>query len=151
MSRKLCVFVVAFMLSAPLAASAQDEEDGGPEIFGKQLDVSSGFITTTSGSSSSTTSTISMDEDLLGSRDLRRELLRDRLEHDRAAVADAVALGAGGALGDLAMIFGVPQAERARLGLALRSRRAALLALLAQPAGGAAEADQFMAIVEAAL
>lgn len=151
MSRHLCVCLCVLMSLLPAICIAQDEEGGGPEVFGKQLDVSSGFITTTSGSSSSTTSTVSGLSDEFSELDMRRELLRDRLEHDRAAVAEAVALGAGGALDDLAMIFGVPQRDRARLGRALRANKGALLALLAQPAGGMAEVDAFMQIVDAAL
>lgn len=145
MLRKLCALTAALMFIAPLTATAQ-EDDGGPEVFGKQLDVSSSFITSTGGSSSTTTSSVSGFSDEFSELE-RQELLRDRLEHDRAAVAEAVALGAGDALGDLAMIFGVPQAQKALLGRALRARRGALLALLAGAPGGMEEAAEFMRIV----
>lgn len=70
------------------------------------------------------------------------------LRNEQAVMAGAT-LGAGAAVEDLAELFAVPTAQRARFGAALRARRAQVVALLPSAGQDAGALDGLLAVMVA--
>jgi hypothetical protein len=109
---------------------AQESDHSGPEVFGKKVDISGGFMTTTGSSTSTAVSVLAGGSDGFQDLDLCDEQLREQLEHDRAGLAEAIALGAGDSYHDLMRVLGLNAPQRAAFAGALRARRAELVKLL---------------------
>ncbi len=144
----LALITMALCLTlAPVSAFAQDDDDGFEVSFGNVYfvitSVTAGAVTVAGalvvmlsyGGIATTSSTTPSADPPAAQRERVAALLDAYMSEHPEALRDALALGAGPAVTDLAHALHVPAEQHNMFATLLRERRGAMGALLEQPAG----------------
>lgn len=128
--KKTLIALSLALALAPTAAWAQDTSGDGETTDTNDNGAGAALSTTSTTTTSGLITTGALVFVLLAAKSpgVKRVMLKQYIEHNPQAVAEAAAMGGGAAASDLAVILG---ADTARVGKALRAHRATLTVAMA--------------------